>query len=59
MTNIHQMRDAIKEMYPNENWAIQVDRMADDQVTAIYLKNLENPTPLPQKEQPPQQGRLF
>jgi hypothetical protein len=59
MTNIHQMRDAVKTMYPNENWAVQVDRMADDQVIAIYLKNLEDPNPLPQKEQPPQQGSLF
>jgi hypothetical protein len=59
MTNILQMRDAVKAMYPNENWSMQVDRMADDQVIAIYLKNLEDPPALRQKEQPPQQGRLF
>jgi hypothetical protein len=53
------MRDAVKAMYPNENWATQVDKMADDQVTAVYLRNLQNPPPLPKKEESPQQGKLF
>jgi hypothetical protein len=57
--NILQIRAAVKAMYPNENWSVQVDRMADDQVVAIYLRNLEQTEPLPQKEEPPQQGRLF
>jgi hypothetical protein len=56
---MQQTRDAVKMMYPNENWASQVDKMADDQVIAIYLKNLQNPPALPQKENPPEQGRLF
>jgi hypothetical protein len=57
--NNAQIRDAVKAMYPNQNWAAQVDRMADDQIVAIYLKNLENPNPLPEKEKPPEQGQLF
>jgi hypothetical protein len=57
--NIGQVRDAVKAIYPNQSWSSQVDKMADDQVTAIYLKNLENPKPLPEKEKPPAQGRLF
>jgi hypothetical protein len=57
--NNAQIRDAVKAMYPNQNWYTQVDRMADDQVVAIYLKNLSNPTPLPEKEKPPEQGTLF
>jgi hypothetical protein len=57
--NNQQIRAAVKEMYPNENWSKQVDRMADDQVVAIYLRNLENPPPLVEKEKPPQQGTLF
>lgn len=54
-----QTRDAVKAMYPNQNWATQVDRMQDDQVIAIFLKNLQNPAPLPEKEKPPEQGKLF
>lgn len=57
--NINQIRDAVKAMYPNQNWASQVDKMADDRVTAIYLRNLQDPKPLPEKEKPPAQGRLF
>jgi hypothetical protein len=57
--NNQQIRAAVKEIYPNENWSKQVDRMADDQVVAIYLRNLEDPPPLAEKEQPPQQGTLF
>ena len=57
--NNRQIRDAVKAMYPNQNWASQVDKMADDQVVAIYLKNLQSPDPLPEKEKPPEQGTLF
>jgi hypothetical protein len=57
--NNQQIRDAVKAMYPNQNWYTQVDRMANDQVIAIYLKNLQNPKPLPEKEKPPEQGTLF
>ena len=57
--NNSQIRDTVKEMYPNQSWAKQVDNMSDDQVTAIYLKNLQNPPPLPEKEKPPEQGKLF
>ena len=57
--NMQQTRDAVKKMYPNQNWASQVDKMADDQIIAIYLKNLQNPPELPQKENPPEQGTLF
>jgi hypothetical protein len=57
--NSNQIRDAVKAMYPNQSWARQVDKMADDQVVAIYLKNLASPTPLPEKEKPPEQGKLF
>ena len=57
--NNQQIRAAVKAMYPNQNWYRQVDRMADDQVTAIYLKNLEKPPDLPEKEKPPEQGTLF
>ena len=46
-------------MYPNETWARAVDKMADDQVFAIYMKNLETPVELPEKEKPPEQGTLF
>ena len=53
------VRQSVKGMYPNESWAKQVDRMADDQVFAIYMKNVEKPESLPQKENPPEQGRLF
>lgn len=57
--NIGQTRDAVKAMYPNANWASQVDKMDDDQVIAIYLRNLQNPPELPVKEKPPEQGTLF
>jgi hypothetical protein len=57
--NILQIRAAVKEMYPNQSWYRRVDKMADDQVIAIYLRNLEDPPDLPQKENPPDQGRLF
>jgi hypothetical protein len=56
---IAQIRDAVKAMYPNQNWIKQVDKMSNAQVTAIYLKNLEDPPPLPEKEQQPEQGTLF
>jgi hypothetical protein len=54
-----QIRLAVKALYPNGNWATQVDRMDDDRVIAIFLKNIENPPDLPEKEKPPEQGRLF
>lgn len=57
--NNRQLRAAVKEMYPNETWARAVDKMADDQVFAIYMKNLETPVELPEKEKPPEQGTLF
>lgn len=57
--DVRQLREAVKSMYPNESWARQVDRMPSYQIETIYLRNLENPPPLPQKEQPPEQGRLF
>lgn len=59
MMNIGQTRDAVKAMYPNENWAAQVDKMDDDQVIAIYLRNLQDPPDLPVKDKPPEQGTLF
>lgn len=46
-------------MYPNQNWAAQVDKMAVDQVFAIYMKNLEETSKLPEKDKPPEQGKLF
>lgn len=36
--NIDKMRKAIKQTYPNKNWAIRVDEMHDQQVTAIFLR---------------------
>jgi hypothetical protein len=56
---IGQTRDAVKAMYPNKNWAAQVDKMDDDQVIAIYLRNLQDPPELPEKDKPPDQGTLF
>jgi hypothetical protein len=58
MNNL-EIRAAVKEMYPNQSWATQVDKMADDQVFAIYMKNVETLAKLPQKEKPPEQGTLF
>jgi hypothetical protein len=59
--NVAQIRDEVKRMYPNQNWSAQVDKMADDQVVAIYLNNvdIEDVRPLPEKEKPPEQGQLF
>jgi hypothetical protein len=57
--DIRMVRQAVKGMYPNQTWATQVDRMADDQVFAIYMKNVEKPAELPIKEKPPEQGTLF
>ena len=57
--NSQQIRAAVKEMYPNQNWASQVDKMADDRVYAIYMKNVETLAKLPEKEKPPEQGTLF
>lgn len=53
------IRAAVKDMYPNSRWAAKVDKMTDDQVYAIYIKNLDHPHPLQQKERPPEQERLF
>jgi hypothetical protein len=57
--HLGQVREAVKTIYPNDTWASRVDRMPEDQVVAIYLRNLEDPPELKQKEQPPQQERLF
>lgn len=35
---INAMREAIRKVYDSESWSIKVDRMYDDQITAIYLK---------------------
>lgn len=59
MATMMQIRHLVKEMYPNDSWSRQVDRMKDDQVIAIYLRNLNDPPKLEEKEQPPTQGRLF
>jgi len=59
IVNKKQIRAAVKAMYPNQTWSAQVDRMPDDQVFAIYMKNVESPQELPEKEKPPEQGTLF
>lgn len=38
MPSVNAMREAIKKVIGTESWSIKVDRMYDDQVTAIYLK---------------------
>ena len=57
--DIYSIRIAVKEMYPNQTWAKEVDKMADKRVFAIYMKNVEKLEALPQKEEPPEQGTLF
>jgi hypothetical protein len=57
--DIYSIRISVKEMYPNQTWAKQVDNMADARVYAIYMKNVEKLAALPQKEEPPEQGTLF
>ena len=57
--NIEEIRASVKEMYPNPTWSRRVDQMDNDQVFAIFMKNLRDPKPLPEKEKPPEQGTLF
>jgi hypothetical protein len=54
-----EIRDKIKAMYPNKTWSDQVDKMPDDQVFAIYMKNVETLPDLPVKDKPPEQFRLL
>lgn len=38
-----QKRSAVKDMYPKSHrWAKRVDRMSDDQVFAIWVRNQQN-----------------
>lgn len=38
---VFQQREELKKMYPgSDRWAKRVDNMSEDQVTAIYLKNV-------------------
>lgn len=39
---IDQMRNEIKEVYPNKTWSNKVDRMLDDQVLAVYYSFLKD-----------------
>lgn len=34
-----QKRVYVSDLYPGHNWKRKVDRMPDDQITAIYLKH--------------------
>lgn len=38
MPSVNVMREAIRKAVGTESWSIKVDRMYDDQITAIYLK---------------------
>ena len=38
MPSVYTMREAIKKAVGTDSWSIKVDKMYDDQVTAIYLK---------------------
>jgi hypothetical protein len=39
MSDIALKRAYVSDMYPGKNWKHKVDRMSDEQVIAIYLKN--------------------
>lgn len=54
-----EIRQSVKDLYPNYGWGKQVDKMANEHVIAIYLANVPEILVLDQKEQPPEQGRLF
>lgn len=48
-----QKRLFVANMYSGKNWRRRVEKMPDDQVTAIYLKHLRE-GPLPEPEHDPQ-----
>ena len=37
------MRQEVAAMYPGRKWKRRVERMPDDQVTAIYLRKIQQP----------------
>lgn len=41
--DINIMRQEVAAMYPGPKWKRRVSKMADDQVTAIYLKKIQAP----------------
>jgi len=45
MTNADQKRSYVCDLYPGSNWKKKVERMPDDQITAIYLKHQDDGQP--------------
>lgn len=43
MTHIDEMRDFITSLYPGPKWKKKVKKMSDAQVTAIYMREQNNP----------------
>jgi hypothetical protein len=35
---IEKKREAVREAYSGEKWKDKVDKMSDDQITAIYIR---------------------
>lgn len=59
MVTIEEIRNAVKKIYPNDTWSRTVDKLDNDRVFVIFMKNLRDPPELPQKEPPPEQCQLF
>lgn len=60
MSNIHQKRAFVASLYQSPNWKKRVERMADEQVVAIYLRaKSEAQKPEPKKESEPDDLTLF
>jgi len=45
MTNADQKRAYVSDLYHGSNWKKKVERMLDDQITAIYLKHQSDGQP--------------
>lgn len=39
-----QKRQYVANLYPGKNWKRRVEKMPEDQITAIYLKHLQSGT---------------
>ena len=57
-SDIEKKKQYLLELYPNENWRRQVERMSESQIIAIYLdKKAKEQKPKPKKER--EDERLF
>lgn len=50
--SVDEKREYLKALYPSKRWAKRVDRMRDDQVTAIYLKKIQEQPKEEKKDEP-------